>query len=45
MGEKLRATALIKNKRGLHARASAKIVLALRAFSKGLFRDTFVLKS
>ena len=30
---------------GRHASDPAKIVLALRAFSKGLFRDTFVLKS
>lgn len=30
---------------GRHASDTAKIVLALRAFSKGLFRDTFVLKS
>ena len=32
MGEKLRATAIIKNKRGLHARASAKIVEASARF-------------
>ena len=30
---------------GRHASDAAKITLALRAFSKGLFRDTFVLKS
>jgi hypothetical protein len=29
---------------GRHASDPAKIALALRAFSKGLFRDTFVLK-
>ena len=32
MAEKLRATAIIKNKRGLHARASAKIVEASARF-------------
>ena len=32
MGEKLRARAIIKNKRGLHARASAKIVEASARF-------------
>lgn len=32
MSEKLRATATIKNKRGLHARASAKIVEASARF-------------
>ena len=33
MGEKLRATVIIPNKRGLHARASAKIVEASARFS------------
>ena len=33
MGEKLRSVAVIKNKRGLHARASAKIVEASARFS------------
>jgi phosphocarrier protein HPr len=32
MAEKLRTTAIIKNKRGLHARASAKIVEASARF-------------
>jgi len=32
VGEKLRATAIIQNKRGLHARASAKIVEASARF-------------
>jgi HPr kinase/phosphorylase len=30
---------------GRHASDPAKVALALRAFSRGLFRDTFVLKS